>query len=95
MKWFYNYLKEKDFAQQIQNNYQGFANVTPIQEASLALSYAQTHKKPLIIVKENLTQAMNCATLISFLDPTLNVVHFDHEESLRVEAIASSPENYQ
>lgn len=95
MKWFYNYLKNKDYAHHLENNYQGFANVTPIQEASLALSYAHTYQKPLIIVKENLTQAMNCATLISFLDPNLNVIHFDHEESLRVEAIASSPENYQ
>lgn len=95
MKWFYNYLKEKDYVKHIENNYQGFANVTPIQEASLAISYAQTYKKPLIIVKENIAQALNCATLISFLDPKLNIVHFDHEESLRVEAIASSPENYQ
>lgn len=70
-----------------------FANVSLAQEALLVASVYRKHPQPMIIIKPNLYQAQmlfeKVATLLGHPD---QVFLYPQEESLRVEAIASSPE---
>jgi transcription-repair coupling factor (superfamily II helicase) len=70
-----------------------FANVSLAQEALLVAAFYKKHPQPLIIVKSNLFQAQQLyekvAVLLGHPDQAFL---YAQEESLRVEAIASSPE---
>jgi len=70
-----------------------FANVSLAQEALLVASFYKQNPQPLIIVKPNLFQAQQLyekvAALLGHPEQTFL---YPQEESLRVEAIASSPE---
>ena len=70
-----------------------FANVSLAQEALLVAAFYKKHPQPLIIVKSNLFQAQQLyekvAALLGHPDQAFL---YAQEESLRVEAIASSPE---
>lgn len=93
MKWFYNQLKE--YSNTLTNPQLGFSNVSLIQEASLLLAHLQNNPQPLFLIKENPIQAEKIHTTLQFLDPNLRIVRYEQEESIRVEAIASSPEGFQ
>ena len=93
MKWFYQYLQQYSDAL-TQSDY-GFSNVSLIQEASLILASHQSNQQPILLIKENPIQSEKIQTTLQFLDPSLKIVRFEHEESIRIEAIASSPEGFQ
>lgn len=75
---------------------QGKSNYTPtsyIQEALIIASSFQKKRQPIVVVKNNLYSAQRLFERLSTLLPTDDCVIFSVEESLRVEAIAASPEN--
>lgn len=63
-------------------------NVT--QEALLLYGVSRKNKTPLFVVKENDVQVQELAKQLREINPNLKVVTYLHEESLRIEAIASS-----
>lgn len=70
-----------------------FANVSLAQEALLVASAYRKHPQSLIIIKPNLYQAqMLFEKVAALLGHPYQVFLYPQEESLRVEAIASSPE---
>jgi transcription-repair coupling factor (superfamily II helicase) len=70
-----------------------FSNVSLAQEALLVASYYKKHEQSLIIVKSNLFQAQQLFEKVAALLNYPNEVFlYAQEESLRVEAIASSPQ---
>ena len=70
-----------------------FANVSLAQEALLIASFYRTHPQPMIIVKSNLFQAQQLFEKIAvLLGHPDQAFLYPQEESLRVEAIASSPQ---
>ena len=90
MKWLTQYLNSNPAITQFVNNKGGFAHVTPIQEALLVLGYFKRTGKPLVIVKENEFQANALIESLKHLDDSLRVIFYNHEESMRVEAIVQS-----
>jgi transcription-repair coupling factor (superfamily II helicase) len=70
-----------------------FANVSLAQEALLVASFYKQNPQPLIIVKSNLFQAQQLYEKVAaLLGHPEQAFLYAQEESLRVEAIASSPE---
>ena len=70
-----------------------FANVSLAQEALLIATFYKKHPQPLIIVKSNLFQAQQLYEKIAvLLGHPDQAFLYPQEESLRVEAIASSPQ---
>jgi transcription-repair coupling factor (superfamily II helicase) len=70
-----------------------FSNVSLAQEALLVASFYRKHEQPLIIVKSNLFQAQQLFEKVAtLLNHPNEVFLYAQEESLRVEAIASSPQ---
>lgn len=90
MKWFTHELKQ--YQDILTDKSKGFSNVSLIQEAALILS---STKRPIVLVKENSIQSERSQTTLQFLNPNLNIVRLEQEESIRVQAIASSPEGLQ
>jgi transcription-repair coupling factor (superfamily II helicase) len=90
MNWFYNRLEK--YSRILENKAYGFSNVSLIQEATLIRS---SHKRPIVLIKDNSIQSEKSQTSLQFLDPSLNIVRLEQEESIRVQAIASSPEGLQ
>lgn len=93
MNWFKKELAQ--YQNVLTNKSHGFSNISLIQEASLILAQKQTSKQPILLIKENALQSEKIYTTLQFLDPTLKLVRFEQEESIRIEAIASSPEGFQ
>ncbi|NLC96996.1 MAG: transcription-repair coupling factor [Erysipelotrichaceae bacterium] len=74
------------------NNEDGFSSFSLIEEALIIASSYKVNKRPILIVKNNLYNAQRLFERINSLLPEDSLL-FNVEESLRVEAIASSPEN--
>ena len=73
------------------NGKASFAHLSPTQEALLIASSYLNKPRPIVIVKSNLYQAQQLYDKIQFWLED-KIVLFPVEESLRVEAIAASPE---
>lgn len=90
MKWLSEYLDTSSAVTQFINNQAMVAHLTPIQEALLILGYFKRTGKPLVIVKENEFQATALVEILARLDDSLRVIFYNHEASMRVEAIVQS-----
>ncbi|WP_331836557.1 hypothetical protein [Erysipelothrix piscisicarius] len=90
MNWLYNYLEKHELVKEYTQGKSIFAHLSVVQEALLVLGSSRVSKKPLFIIKENEQQASNLYNEIKHLDENANVVYYNHEESLRVEAIVQS-----
>ncbi len=90
MQWLSTYLKSHNLVSSFVNNTQEFAHLSLIQEALLVLGYFERTGKPIVIVKENEHQATQLVDILKRLKEDLNVVFYNHEESLRVETIVQS-----
>lgn len=90
MNWLYNYLEKHELVKEYTQGKSIFAHLSVVQEALLVLGSSKISKKPLFIIKENEQQASNLYNEIKHLDENANVVYYNHEESLRVEAIVQS-----
>lgn len=89
MKWFKTLLQP--YQNTLTDRSHGFSNVSLIQEASLIMAA----QKPILLIKDNPVSSEKIQTTLQFLDPSLRIVRYEQEESIRVEAIASSPEGFQ
>lgn len=92
MNWFYQLISQYNNLLLPTN---GFSNVNLHQEASLILADVLNAKKPIFVIKENKLQAEKLETILSLLNPDINIVRYEQEESIRIEAIASSPEGFR
>lgn len=91
--WLLNELENNPAVIDLTN---GISNYTPtfyIQEALILASSFQKKKRPIVVIKNNLYSAQRLYERLSTLLPQDECVIFSVEESLRVEAIAASPEN--
>ncbi|NLC42417.1 MAG: hypothetical protein GX775_06155, partial [Erysipelothrix sp.] len=93
MKWLNRELQKQQLAKGIHNPSFNYAHLTTIQEASVLYAALQEEKQ-IIVIKENETQARALNTQMESLFPDITTQLFLQEDSLRVEAIASSPENH-
>ncbi|MEG0699813.1 MAG: transcription-repair coupling factor [Erysipelotrichaceae bacterium] len=84
-------LKDNPAVEALINNSNNLGNLSKIEEALLLAALYTNKKEPLCIIKSNLYEAQE---LKEALQPLLSeeVLLFGVEESLRVEAIAASPE---
>lgn len=76
----------------LENNIEGLASLSLIEEALLLSTYFKKKRKNILVVKNN---AFNAIKLYDYIQNIINddhVVLFNVEESLRIEAIAASPE---
>jgi len=70
----------------------GLSTFSLIEEALIIATSYKVNKRPILVVKNNLYNAQRIFERIHSLLPE-DTLMFNVEESLRVEAIASSPEN--
>lgn len=94
MNWLKQHLKKQKYAQGFQNPAFQYAHLTTIQEAAVIASAIYDNQGPLTIIKENETQARALLTKLNSLFSDIKTTIYHQEDSLRVEAIASSPENH-
>lgn len=88
--WLQDYLNKNKIVSQYASSKAGFAHLSLIQEALLIVGTHIQTKKAQTIVKENEYKASLLVDQLKRLDPSLRVVYYNHEESLRVEAIVQS-----
>ncbi len=88
--WLESYLKKHPLVQKFNEGKSDFAHLSVNQEALLAIGSVLSSDKPLFILKDNETQAQNLVDEIRSLNQNLKVIYYNHEESLRVEAIVQS-----
>lgn len=89
-----DWLKQQLLNLTIENK-EAYSHLSMTQEALFVLAKHYQQPIPKIIVKENLVQAQQLTQQLKLLDPDLTIINIDHEESLRIEAIASSPELFR
>lgn len=76
----------------LENNIEGLASLSLIEEALLLSTYFKKRRRNTIVVKNNAFNAIKLYDHIQNLINDDHVVLFNVEESLRIEAIAASPE---
>jgi transcription-repair coupling factor (superfamily II helicase) len=91
MKELLNTLSSNQLIQDFSLGKVSFAHLSVTQEALLIASSYKQSPRPIVIIKSNLYQAQQLHEKIQFWCED-KVVLFPVEESLRVEAIAASPE---
>lgn len=91
MKTILKHLSSHPLIQDFSQGKVSFSHLSPTQEALLIASSYLENKRPLIIIKSNLYQAQLLHEKIQFWLEDKAVL-YPVEESLRVEAIAASPE---
>ena len=84
----YNSIKQDDFI-----NHSFYAALSLAQEALIIVNNFKKHPQNIVIVKENAYQATKLYEQLTAFLADINLVLYVPEESLRVEAIASSYEN--
>lgn len=89
--WILDKIKENDVVKEIISEKNHIGNLFVMEEALVIASAFQQDKKSRIIVKKNRYEAQQLFQRLSLLEE--NVLLFVMEESLRVQAIASSPED--
>ena len=90
MEWINQYLSQHDITKRFINQSSDFAHLSTTQEAMLYIgSYLKTGKS-FLVIKENEVKANELYKEISKIMPDLDVIYYNHEESLRVEAIVQS-----
>lgn len=90
MNWLKDYLKSNPIVEQYTQGKDNFAHLSVMQEAMLAVGATLKNKKKIFIVKENEQQAQEVFDQIQRISPDSRVIYYNHEESLRVEAIVQS-----
>lgn len=90
MSWLETYLKKNDHVKNYALGKPGFAHLSLIQEALLIVGAYHQTKQPRTIIKENEFKASQLVDELRRIEPNLRVVFYNHEESLRVEAIVQS-----
>lgn len=93
MKWLSKEILKQDLNKGMTNPSFNYAHLTTIQEASVLFSTLQQQKQ-IVVIKENETQARALFDQMESLFPQIKTQLYYQEDSLRVEAIASSPENH-
>lgn len=92
MKLLLNELKTNKALQALIDGKGELASLSLNEEALLFSTYFQLERKPLVIIKNNLYEAQQLyQRILTFMNPE-DTILFVTEESLRIEAIASSPE---
>lgn len=90
MNWLQNYLVKNEFVSNYALGKPGFAHLSLIQEALLIVGAYHQTKQSRTIIKENEFKATQLVDELRRIEPDLKVVYYNHEESLRVEAIVQS-----
>lgn len=94
MQWLIRELQKQQITKGFDNPSLQYAHLTPIQEASVLYQRIQEKKQPILVIKENETQARQLLQQLENLYSDVHIVFYQQEESLRIEAIASSPETH-
>lgn len=92
-QWILEELKNNPAVLDLTNNYSPFSISSFIQESLVIASSYKQDKRPIVVIKNNLYSAQRLYERMSTLLQNDECVLFSIEESLRVEAIAASPEN--
>lgn len=92
MNWLTSYLKNHEAVASFLNKEKNVAHLDLVQEALLYVGSWHNRHEPLFVVKENQQQAQVLYETLRDLDPSLRIVLFTHEDSLRIEALAHSEE---
>lgn len=85
-------LKDNPGVKALINEEEGLASLTMIEEALLLATYFKETKKNVIVVKNNAYNAQRLFEYIRNIEDDSKILLFNVEESLRIEAIAASPE---
>ena len=85
-------LKNNTGVKALINKEEGLASLTTIEEALLLIAYFKQTKKNIIVVKNNAYNAQRLFEYIVNINNDDKILLFNVEESLRIEAIAASPE---
>lgn len=89
MNWLTKRLAKTPIVAAFLQKEERFAHLNIMQEA-LLLAASALNQKHIVVLKANEGEARHLFTLLQELDPTLNIVLYMQEESLRTEAIAPS-----
>lgn len=90
-EWILDKIKDNDVVKEVLSNGNHVGNLFDMEEALVLASSFKQDRKSRIIVKKNRYDAQQLFQRISLLEK--NVLLFVMEESLRVQSIASSPED--
>ena len=85
-------FKENKAVDSILNRKENLASLSCVEESLLVAAAFEKNPQNMILVKNNLFNAQKSYTYLRQILPEENVLLFGVEESLRIEAIASSPE---
>ncbi|MDD3923546.1 MAG: transcription-repair coupling factor [Erysipelotrichaceae bacterium] len=85
-------IKDNEGVKALLENKEGLASLTMIEEALLLMSYFKNSDRNIVVVKNNAYNAQRLYEYLHNIEDDEQILLFNVEESLRIEAIAASPE---